>query len=432
MNAIKAVVVCCTFMPVVATTLAVGGAVPETKLSAKLAKVGEPAPALELTKLLQAPAGARVDWESLRGNVVVLEFWSAGCVPCLRWLPHLNKIEEKFRDKPIVFLSITGDDEKTVKKFLKKNTMRGWIALDRDNSTQKEYGVTSLPSTVVVDAKGALAGWTHPSTLVDKSELLLDVLAGRQHPCLRKNPDETTPTVGPEPEFGLPLQGPAQEDEYPPLFQILIRRSKGGKSPYGDLIDSYCQYYHAITLRTALAVGFDVASAYIVGDNPLLDDEKYDILVRRQIGSLKGAQKLLQDALQSTFGLEIKREHRLTDVFLLSFPEGQKLKWEPGLPQMVTDKETGDIAPTHEILERQKKGEEFFISMGDTEKLARSLCFAMGKPVLDEANIDGYYLFFFPFSRTSPDPERTIKSLLNKYGLTLTPAKREIEVLVVE
>jgi len=414
------------------TTQAVCGPALAPKAPLELPRVGERAPALHFDKLLQAPEGTKVDWAYLRGKVVVLEFWSTKCAPCIQWLPHLNKIEKKFHDKPIVFISITDDDEKTVKRFLKKKTMRGWIALDVDRSLNRSYGIRSLPTTVIVGPDGNLAGWTHPSALVDNPEMLLEVLAGKKPSRIRATPRAGTTWLDPTGDIGLLQEGLSNREVNPPLFQILIRRSKGGESPYAMLSDSYWQYSHAVALRTALAEAFDIASVYIVSDNPLLDEEKYDILLRRRRGSFKGARKLLRDALQNTFELTIKREKRTTDVYLLSYPEGQAPQWESAVPRFVRDKDTGDMAPTREILEKQKRGEEFFLAMGDTAALAQNLCFAVGRPVLDEANIEGYYLFYFPFSRSHPDAENAIKSMREKYGLTLTPAKRKVEVLVVD
>ncbi len=55
---------------------------------------GTPAPPLDSLQLLQDPTGARADWASLKGKVVVLEFWATWCSPCVASLPHLNQLVE--------------------------------------------------------------------------------------------------------------------------------------------------------------------------------------------------------------------------------------------------------------------------------------------------------------------------------------------------
>ncbi len=91
---------------------------------------GEPAPPLELEKLLQAPAGMKANWPSLKGNVVVLEFWATWCAPCIAAMPHLNELTEQFKDKAVKFISITDEDEATVAPFLSRRTIKAgsaWI-----------------------------------------------------------------------------------------------------------------------------------------------------------------------------------------------------------------------------------------------------------------------------------------------------------------
>jgi thiol-disulfide isomerase/thioredoxin len=60
--------------------------------AAALPEPGTPAPPLQFTQLLQAPPGTKTDWESLRGKVVVLEFWETHCGPCIAEIPHLSKL----------------------------------------------------------------------------------------------------------------------------------------------------------------------------------------------------------------------------------------------------------------------------------------------------------------------------------------------------
>src|ERR1700744_6269930 len=63
-------------------------------------KIGDAPPLLGATDLLQAPPGATFDATSLRGTVVVLEFWATWCGPCVAAIPHLNELADQFKDKP--------------------------------------------------------------------------------------------------------------------------------------------------------------------------------------------------------------------------------------------------------------------------------------------------------------------------------------------
>jgi thiol-disulfide isomerase/thioredoxin len=146
-------------------------------------KAGMPAPPLSLKQTLQVPAGTKVSWEALRGKAVVLEFWATWCGPCVAAIPHLNELAQKYAGKPVQFIAITAENEELVAPFLKKKPIRAWIGLDADRATHGAYGVQGIPVTVLVDAQGKLAGFTHPTGLTDK--VLDDLLAGRplaRHP----------------------------------------------------------------------------------------------------------------------------------------------------------------------------------------------------------------------------------------------------------
>lgn len=139
--------------------------------------VGLPAPELALERVLQAPNGAKPEWSSLKGQVVVLEFWATWCAACIALQPHLNELTEKYKDKPVQFISITNEGEEKVDAFLKRRTIRGWVGLDLRRSVQKAYEEYGLPKTVVVDKSGNIAAILNAKNL---NEMMLDqLLAGK-------------------------------------------------------------------------------------------------------------------------------------------------------------------------------------------------------------------------------------------------------------
>lgn len=124
----------------------------------------QPAPDVKL-KLLQAPEASLDGWGSLRGQLVVLDFWATWCDSCLEALPHLNELAERFKGRPVQFVSISNDEEDEVRAYLKKNRIAGWVGLDEDGSAFDAFRVRGLPYIVVLDAEGRVLGETYPDQL---------------------------------------------------------------------------------------------------------------------------------------------------------------------------------------------------------------------------------------------------------------------------
>jgi thiol-disulfide isomerase/thioredoxin len=139
--------------------------------------VGDAAPPLNLEGLLQAPDGASVNWEDLKGSAVIVEFWGTWCKPCVRMIPHINELAEEFKDHPVRFVSITFEDTDKINPFLERTPMNSWIGLDTNRDTITAYGVRAWPTTVLVDAQGIIRSITHPNN-IDK-RTVLDLVDGR-------------------------------------------------------------------------------------------------------------------------------------------------------------------------------------------------------------------------------------------------------------
>ncbi|MHA1556515.1 MAG: redoxin domain-containing protein [Candidatus Heimdallarchaeota archaeon] len=142
----------------------------------------EPAPDFSVTTL----AGANFTLTDYRGKVVLLDFMSVTCPPCMQLMPELVSISEEFNDS-LVILSIDVDptDSETQLLEFKNDYNATWsFALDSDDLFEK-FSVLDIPKTVIIDAKGyitlAETGFTAGSGLTEKIE---ETLAGTAEPIV--------------------------------------------------------------------------------------------------------------------------------------------------------------------------------------------------------------------------------------------------------
>jgi thiol-disulfide isomerase/thioredoxin len=91
--------------------------------------VGDRALEIHFDKLLPEQPVASARFEALAGKVVVLEMWATWCGPCVKAIPHLNELAGKFKDRPVVFLSVTDEEQKVVEAFLNKRRISGWVGI---------------------------------------------------------------------------------------------------------------------------------------------------------------------------------------------------------------------------------------------------------------------------------------------------------------
>src|SRR6202046_1639244 len=101
--------------------------------------------------------------ESLRGRVVILDFWTEGCINCIQIIPTLRRIEEKFPDKVVVIgvHSPKFANEKnaaSVKDAIRRYDIRHPIIHDPQMTIWRAYGVQAWPTLVVIGADGNVAG----------------------------------------------------------------------------------------------------------------------------------------------------------------------------------------------------------------------------------------------------------------------------------
>src|SRR5688572_14083984 len=100
-----------TFALLAGMALSVAGA------KAAALNVGDPAPKLAIAKWAQGEPVKEFD----SSKVYVVEFWATWCGPCIKSIPHLNELHEKFKDKGLVVIGQNlGENEGKVAPFIEK------------------------------------------------------------------------------------------------------------------------------------------------------------------------------------------------------------------------------------------------------------------------------------------------------------------------
>jgi cytochrome c biogenesis protein CcmG/thiol:disulfide interchange protein DsbE len=117
----------------------------------------------------QALDDQQVSLEELRGRPVVINFWASWCSPCKNEAPLFRAAASAHAGR-VVFLGIDTNDLKSdARRFLRKYEANYVSVRDRDASTQARYGLTGLPETYYLNARGRIVA--HTPGEVRRSEL---------------------------------------------------------------------------------------------------------------------------------------------------------------------------------------------------------------------------------------------------------------------
>ena len=126
--------------------------------------VGKPAPEFNLPDL----DGNKIELSSMKGRVLILDFWATWCPPCKEEVPHLVRLQSKYRDQglQIVGLSLDQGGAGDVKPFADEYGVNYTMLIANDETAKAYGGVSMIPTTFVVDRNGVVVkrfiGYTAP------------------------------------------------------------------------------------------------------------------------------------------------------------------------------------------------------------------------------------------------------------------------------
>jgi thiol-disulfide isomerase/thioredoxin len=114
----------------------------------------EPAPRFSA----RTTEGEKFSNDSIKGKIVLLEFWTTWCKFCVDEAPFVDKVGQELADKGLVVLAINvGESKKTVKKYLDLHPRNCKIVLMEDTNLAAMYQATVYPIYVVIDREGNVA-----------------------------------------------------------------------------------------------------------------------------------------------------------------------------------------------------------------------------------------------------------------------------------
>ncbi|SDV49543.1 TlpA family protein disulfide reductase [Chitinasiproducens palmae] len=110
---------------------------------------------------LKDTSGKPFDLSRLRGKTTVVNFWASWCGPCVREMPELAVLNDRYAGKKVAFVGIAADSDANVKRFL-GNVRVDYLILNAgfegvELSTKLGNTVHGLPFTVVIDEDGQIS-----------------------------------------------------------------------------------------------------------------------------------------------------------------------------------------------------------------------------------------------------------------------------------
>lgn len=386
--------------------------------SATTPKVGAPAPALGFNHLLGAPVGTKADWPSLRGKVVVLEFWATWCAPCIAEIPVLNALQASLDPAKVQFVSVDDEDPAVVAAFLKKKPISGWVGIDTSSKVFERYGLNSRPDTVVVGPDGRVVSTTLRPEQLKREQLL--ALAKGKPVKLDGAVDakvQASLDAGVKQAFAEQMGSAVGAGEA--LFELRVTAAT--PVPEGKEPDTHIMMLGPgkmdITespIELLLSQGAGIAKSRMTVLD-VLPKTLYNLNINATNAGKKQLDSAIEMAVASAAGLTIEHKTADTDALVLTaLPEG-KSHFAPG--------------PQQGFAFYNEKTHMLTCISANPDQIASALELAVGKPVVNESGLQGSISATIPIA--SKDIAGAKDALAKDLGLTLTPATRPIETVVI-
>jgi thiol-disulfide isomerase/thioredoxin len=106
---------------------------------------------------LTLSTGQAAGFDQFRGQVLYIDFWASWCGPCLLSFPFMNEMQQAYSDKGLHVLAINMDEKPAdATRFLDQHKATFDVANGPNGKCAKDFGVATMPTSFLVDRKGAI------------------------------------------------------------------------------------------------------------------------------------------------------------------------------------------------------------------------------------------------------------------------------------
>jgi len=121
---------------------------------AQVANIADPRLQIELPTV----KGDKISLSSLKGKVVLLDFWASWCMPCRSANKKLVKLYDKYKPKGFEIYSVSLDDEKADWEKAIRQDKISWLQVNEPNAwgaeSARRWNISALPTTFLINKKG--------------------------------------------------------------------------------------------------------------------------------------------------------------------------------------------------------------------------------------------------------------------------------------